>query len=217
MSSAENSDRDAAPQWVDTPTAAALLGVSERAVQRRCKAGKIAARRVPTPTGQQWQIERGALIRASRGADRPDTNDTQSADTNDSNDTLKGEATTLTTPKAPTPTTAPTQGADTHLTTFQLEAARREVDAKAEEIRFLRGLVEQRDRDAAELRAALREALKAMPKQLTAGMPGAAPSAPESPRTTAKHGDEQRQAAPPEPGDADMSEIEDLIFKVFPK
>ncbi|RYX80634.1 hypothetical protein EON83_27800 [bacterium] len=37
-----------------------------------------------------------------------------------------------------------------------------------EEIRFLRGLVEQRDRDAAELRAALREALRAMPKQLAA-------------------------------------------------
>jgi hypothetical protein len=34
---------------------------------------------------------------------------------------------------------------------------------------FLRGLVEQRDRDAAELRAALREALKAMPKALPDG------------------------------------------------
>jgi excisionase family DNA binding protein len=38
-----------------------------------------------------------------------------------------------------------------------------------EEILFLRGLIEQRDRDAAELRAALREALKAMPKAITAG------------------------------------------------
>ncbi len=34
---------------------------------------------------------------------------------------------------------------------------------------FLRGLVEQRDRDAAELRAALRKALEAMPKAITSG------------------------------------------------
>lgn len=38
-----------------------------------------------------------------------------------------------------------------------------------DEIVFLRGLVEQRDRDAAELRAALRDALKITPRQLTQG------------------------------------------------
>ncbi len=40
-----------------------------------------------------------------------------------------------------------------------------------EENRFLRGLIEQRDRDAAELRASLREALKLGPKQLAAPSP----------------------------------------------
>lgn len=61
----------------------------------------------------------------------------------------------------------------THDTTArQVDATRdknheRESELK-EEIRFLRGLVEQRDRDAAELRAALREALKVVPRQLTA-------------------------------------------------
>lgn len=45
-------------------------------------------------------------------------------------------------------------------------SSEREIELK-EEIRFLRGLVEQRDRDAAEMRAALREALKAHPKQLS--------------------------------------------------
>jgi hypothetical protein len=184
MSNAENSDRDAAPQWIDTVTAAAILGVSERAVQRRCKSGKIAARRVPTPTGQQWQIDRAALDIATQSDDGADTNDIQSDDTDDTQNREVTTPTThqttettpkaptlptVTTPEAPTPTTAPTQGTDANLTAFQLEAARREVEAKAEEIRFLRGLVEQRDRDAAELRAALREALKAMPKQLTTG------------------------------------------------
>jgi hypothetical protein len=38
-----------------------------------------------------------------------------------------------------------------------------------EENRFLRTLIEQRDRDAAELRAALRTALAAMPKAITEG------------------------------------------------
>lgn len=46
----------------------------------------------------------------------------------------------------------------------------RAADYKSE-IQFLRGLVEQRDRDAAELRLALREALKAYPRQLTSGEP----------------------------------------------
>jgi hypothetical protein len=45
---------------------------------------------------------------------------------------------------------------------------------------FLRGLVEQRDRDAAELRAALREALKAMPKAITAGNESAPINAPQA-------------------------------------
>lgn len=50
---------------------------------------------------------------------------------------------------------------------------------------FLRGLVEQRDRDAAELRASLREALRAMPKQLGAGT---SPEAREAtPTATAMH------------------------------
>ncbi len=37
------------------------------------------------------------------------------------------------------------------------------------EVAFLRGLSEQRDREAAELRAALRKALEIMPKAITSG------------------------------------------------
>jgi excisionase family DNA binding protein len=53
-----------------------------------------------------------------------------------------------------------------------------------EEILFLRGLVEQRDRDAGELRAALREALKAMPKAITAGNESAPISASQASEST---------------------------------
>jgi hypothetical protein len=62
------------------------------------------------------------------------------------------------------------RGADTDLTTHL-----------AEENRFLRGVIEQLQRDGAETRAALREALKAMPKALPEGT---AP-APQSPEATA--------------------------------
>ncbi len=162
-------------QWIDAATAAAIIGISPRAVQRRCKSGQIAARLMPTPTGQQWQIDSFSLgIISSHSHDRNDSSDTQSRDTDDRNDTSDTQAatgttpateetteTTLksttaatpateTTPQAATPTTAMTQAADTSLMEFQLEATRREVESKAEEIRFLRGLVEQRDRDAAE-------------------------------------------------------------------
>ncbi len=59
-----------------------------------------------------------------------------------------------------------------------------------EEIRFLRGLVEQRDRDAAELRAALREALKIAPRQLNA-----AATSPDAPQT-ATNGQQRPQNTP---------------------
>jgi excisionase family DNA binding protein len=76
------------------------------------------------------------------------------------------------------------QGATVDATPRQSDATERDSDAEriAElkaEVLFLRGLVEQRDRDGAELRAALREALKLAPKQLQAGTqpPQAAQSA----------------------------------------
>jgi hypothetical protein len=66
-------------------------------------------------------------------------------------------------------------GADTNLTTHL-----------AEENRFLRGVIEQLQRDGAETRAALREALKA-PRQLTSGP---TQSVPEVPTASAQRADE---------------------------
>lgn len=67
-----------------------------------------------------------------------------------------------------------------------------------EEILFLRGLVEQRDRDAAELRAALRKSLDAMPRALPSGSTPDAENAtrenePQSPQAT--HGDQTNAAS----------------------
>jgi predicted RNase H-like nuclease (RuvC/YqgF family) len=58
-------------------------------------------------------------------------------------------------------------------------AQRKEVERLESEVSFLRGLVEQHQRSEAELRAALREALKAMPKALEQGNAIEAPKSPE--------------------------------------
>jgi hypothetical protein len=44
-------------EWLSTSQAAARLGISERAVQKRCHAGKLAARRDVTPQGVRWEID----------------------------------------------------------------------------------------------------------------------------------------------------------------
>ncbi len=68
------------------------------------------------------------------------------------------------------------QSATVDATPRQNDATGRDSDAERiaelkSEVAFLRGLVEQRARDGAELRAALREALKLSPRQLEAGTP----------------------------------------------
>lgn len=64
-------------EWITVAEAAARFKVSERSIQRRCRAGKIAARLTARPTGQQWEIEAAKL---------PESDDTRSRDTNDTND-----------------------------------------------------------------------------------------------------------------------------------
>jgi hypothetical protein len=90
------------------------------------------------------------------------------------------------------------RGADTDLTTHL-----------AEENRFLRGVIEQLQRDGAETRAALCEALKA-PRQLTSGT---TPTAPEAPTASAISPDEGLGGAAPD--EAGLDEINDLIYRVF--
>jgi hypothetical protein len=53
-----------------------------------------------------------------------------------------------------------------------------------EEVQFLRSLLEARDRDAAELRAALRETLRLAPKQLPHGASGGSQDVPIAQDTT---------------------------------
>jgi hypothetical protein len=165
-----------ASQWLTVSQAAARLGVSERTVQRRCKSGRLTAKLESGEEGAAWLIDgatlpTGAAIGAANvptGADSPFESETAQS------------GGTLPTGAANVPTGAAI-GADSVLVA-RLEG----------EVTFLRGLVEQRDRDAAELRAALREALKISTRALPAGSETVSP--PQAPQR-AETGTTGNQAA----------------------
>ena len=137
-----NSDANDATIWRPVAKAAQIETVSVRAVQRRCQSGKYRSRRVQTPQGERLEVDAATLTTAGRddGRERRDAQPQERRD-------------------APTP--EPTRGDAPDLAARYVERLESEVD-------FLRRALEQRDRDAAELRAALREALKAQPRQLEA-------------------------------------------------
>jgi excisionase family DNA binding protein len=184
-------------QWLTVAQASGLSNLSEKTIRKRIKSGEIEAMRVPLERGgSSFRIPKRALtgfIPKSETEVDPESKrkevesetepitfpigsetDISHAQKSETEEAL-GIETELEPIKAPassgTKTEAPppeTEGAK--MPSVSNEWAQRETDYR-EEIRFLRGLVEQRDRDAAELRAALRKALEAMPKQLGQGAP----------------------------------------------
>ncbi len=148
--------------WVSVSQAAAVLGKSERTVQRRCKSGALVARLVSADDGQQWQIKATELPTksASDGATVPTGADT-SADRVPPQFKHETEAAdTLGATGAAIVPTGAAIGTDTDL-----------LDHLKTENAFLRGVVESQNRDAAELRAALREGLKMSHRALNEGDP----------------------------------------------
>jgi hydrogenase maturation factor HypF (carbamoyltransferase family) len=128
-----------ANQWRTVGQVAQLEGLTPRAVQRRCQAGKYITRRVEGSKGEVWEIEASSIgVKANQnheGKGEP-----------------QGESFANASPNKNEPKREPT---------------RRE-DELREEIRFLRALVEGLQQSEAQTKAALREALKAMPKELPA-------------------------------------------------
>ena len=138
--------------WLSTAQAGAALGISARAVQKRCAAGTLSARRVPIPGGFRWEVEASEIEGGTRepqgGTSEPKRAEPANSDAQKAANVVRSLGTM--------------QGGTREL------GSERETELKAE-ITFLRGIVESDRRDMAELRAALREALKLAPKQLTAG------------------------------------------------
>lgn len=127
-------------QWRTVAEVAQMEGLTVRAVQRRCQAGKYTTRRVAGEKGEVWEIALSSLpVEAQRRAN-------SSANEGE----LQGEPFAHRSPNENEP---------------REEGTGREKELR-EEVLFLRGLVEQHQRSEAELRAALREALRAMPRQL---------------------------------------------------
>ncbi len=135
--------------------AAARLGVSERTIQRRCKSGKLKAELVTDADGEEWRID-------------PATLPTGDAISDDKVTTAPGEP--AHSQKAPVTTQAPATGDDAADRVPTRDDARL-LDQLQTENGFLRAMVEQHQRSEAELRAALRSALNAMPKALTESAP----------------------------------------------
>lgn len=159
------------PKWVDAGEAARLLGVSEKTVWRRAKAGALEARKVARGRGGfVWEI---ALEATGQPTDRPDKTDrTPTGQNSASSSNLRLKATDRP-DKSDRPTDRTATGQNEEMTArllAQLEG----------ENAFLRGVVEQLQRDGAETRNALRRALELAPKQLVAPSPSgiASPVAP---------------------------------------
>jgi hypothetical protein len=146
-----NNDDDREPKcddkWLTVAQAAHIEGVSSRAIQRRAAAGTYQARRIETAKGEQWEINAATLkgTPTQQGDDR----DGKADDADANRDAQRDDR------------DQPTRESG-NVATQQVERLEKEVD-------FLRGLVEQHQRAEAELRAALRETLKARPRELTTG------------------------------------------------
>jgi excisionase family DNA binding protein len=139
-----------ADEWLTVSEVAARLKISERTVQRRCKNGQLAATLETREDGAAWLIDgatlpTGAAIAADAAANVP-----TGADRPFESESAQSVATLP--PEVPTLPPGADSGLLAHL---QSENA------------FLRGAIEQHQRSEAELRAALRKALEAMPKQLS--------------------------------------------------
>jgi hypothetical protein len=147
-------------RWVSVVQASAALNVSEKTLLRRIKGGKIKAEKAPLPAGGvAWRVRLDSAMDSEQDTERtiaPEPERTQNKRENRAMDNGKDSAPELSFPRAGTGKDNDKNELLAHL--------------KSENL-FLRGLVEQRDRDAAEMRAALRKALDSAPRQITAGTP----------------------------------------------
>ncbi len=176
-----------ATQWLSVTVVARLVGVSPRAIQRRCQAGKYNARLVRAPKGEVWEVDAATL---ETGATGTATLSTTTATLNrDDADSKRDDR------------DANHDAQPQNIPAVVSQWKEQEGELK-DEIRFLRNVIEAQQRDAAELRQSLKKALEIAPRQLTQGD---APESQNAPAAPAK-----QAAAPadtPTQGD-DLSEAE---------
>jgi hypothetical protein len=180
--------------WLSVNEAAAACGVSTKTLRRRMAAGAVNFRRVTLARGgAAYEVEMDSVLDSSKPMFQTgvQTDRKMSKPTSHKGYISSGVLNV----KSPILGTGLEVEMDISKTVSKPMpemskpvsiSSERETELK-EEISFLRGIVESDRRDMAELRAALREALKAMPKQLTAGSAaGEIQTAPESPISSDK-------------------------------
>ncbi len=146
--------------YLTVSQAAARLGVSERTLLKRIKGGEIEAEKRPVKGGgMAWRVllnpDRAGSTTEAEWKNEPEAR-RKSFESESASEWKRTGTGTETAPEV----SEPRAGSGTEA---------RLVERLESEVVFLRSMLEARERDAAELRAALREALRAMPKQLTAG------------------------------------------------
>ncbi len=176
---------DTPARWLTTSQAAAALGVSEKTIRRRIKAGELTARKQPLDGGGiGWRVQIGAQngtgvdnvmdsemdTRRNRSGQRDGQKHAQAQSEVDNAMDVMDNAMDR---RAGTVMDKAMDGAavnhEAELLRVQLDAARAEVGREREFTALLKSQLEAVTQSEAQTKAALREALRAMPPQLTTG------------------------------------------------
>jgi hypothetical protein len=183
------------PEWLTVSQAAAAVGVSEKTLRKRIARGQVKAQRETLPTGGWgWKVSAAGLEPSNRFQPREGTLEGSRDGTPGSHEGSAAEGLEAVTevvrevssvPLPTVPTGAPEVVRERLEAVREVELLREDRARDREQINFLRAALEARDRDAAELRAALRAALqisqRALPESRGEGREESAQSAPNKP------------------------------------
>lgn len=174
-----------ASQWLSVADAAARLGVSAKTLRKRMARGEVAFRRVVLARGgAAYEVEMEDGLERSKAmfqtAEQTEGQTARNGSRYGSRNGTplsvnRGEMEAVMESSKPTSITASKPMPKSSKTTLEMESEvtrlRADLEREREGAAFLRGVIESDRRDMAELRAALREALKLAPKQLAAPSP----------------------------------------------
>jgi hypothetical protein len=175
-----------AGEWLTVSQAAAAAGVSEKTLRKRIARGEVKAQRATLPTGGwAWKVDAAGLEPSNRfqplEGSREGTPGSLDGSAPEGLEAVREVTTEV--PGVPLPS-VPTGAPEV---VREVEMLREDRERDREQINFLRAALEARDRDAAELRAALRAALQISQRALPSGNTGNAPQGAQSVPNEERH------------------------------
>ncbi len=142
--------------WLSVRAAALALGVSEKTVRKRIAAGELPARRVSQNRGGMAYL----VALESETETEVETPETEANRNGSEKTPFQGASE----PETEREANRKRDGSET-----EVELLRESLASERAQVAFLRGVIEGLQQSEATTKAALREALRAMPKQLSAG------------------------------------------------